>query len=187
MKRDAGLCRQIWMFSRATSAVGVELLVDERAQHRQEQRHQQRRGAAFAGDVAERQTMIAAIGLRQHVVEVAADRVGGLGEAGNVDVGRRERAARQHRQLNLARDLELALERESIGDLEQHQQVDEDQAQKSANVPSAQTGAAAESAGTACRMGGRPPRILERAESSRGARRRARRSRPRGARRAASE
>jgi hypothetical protein len=36
--------------------------------------------------------------------------------------------ARQHRELNLARDLELALERQPVGDLEQHQQVHEDEA-----------------------------------------------------------
>ena len=39
------------------------------------------------------------------------------------------RPARQQGELNLARHLELALEREALGDLEQHQQVDEDEAQ----------------------------------------------------------
>ena len=38
-------------------------------------------------------------------------------------------AARQHRQLDLARDLELALERQPVGDLEQHQQVDQQEAE----------------------------------------------------------
>ncbi len=35
---------------------------------------------------------------------------------------------RQHRELDLARDLEFPLERQAIGDLEQQQQVDQDDA-----------------------------------------------------------
>ena len=55
--------------------VGVlEAFVDERSHHREQQRHQQRGGAALAGDVAERQQH-ASVGQRKDVVEIAADRV----------------------------------------------------------------------------------------------------------------
>ena len=53
MKREPGLCRQICAFSRATSAARFELFVNQRAQHREQQGHQQRRRAALAGDVAD--------------------------------------------------------------------------------------------------------------------------------------
>ena len=127
MNRDAGLCRQICTFSRSTRAARLELLVDERAQHRQQQSHEQRRGTAFAGDVAEREND-PAVGQRQHVVEVAADGVGGAGHAADLDVAGSIRAARKHRQLNLARNFELAFERQTVGDLEQHEQIDQQQA-----------------------------------------------------------
>ena len=39
------------------------------------------------------------------------------------------RAPRQQCQLDFPRHLELALEREALGDLEEHQQVDENQAE----------------------------------------------------------
>ena len=53
----------------------------------------------------------------------------GLREAGDVDVGGCVGAARQQGELDFPGDLELAFERESFGDFEQHQQVDEDEAQ----------------------------------------------------------
>ena len=61
---------------------------------------------------------------RQDVVEVAADRVRRPAQA---DTSRRparcKRPLRQHRLLDLARDLEIVLQRQPVGDLEQHQQV----------------------------------------------------------------
>ena len=57
----------------------AEPLVDERAQHREQQRHQQRRRAALAG-TSPSAIDEAAVGQRQDVVEVAADRVGRPGE-----------------------------------------------------------------------------------------------------------
>jgi hypothetical protein len=73
MNRDAGLCRTTCTFSRSTRR--AEALVDERAKHGQEQRHEERRRAALARHVAERHHQ-APVGQRQHVVEVAAYRVG---------------------------------------------------------------------------------------------------------------
>ena len=45
------------------------------------------------------------------------------------------RAARQHRQLNLARDLELALQGQSIRHFEQHQEIDHHQADQERKRP----------------------------------------------------
>ena len=47
----------------------------------------------------------------------------GLREAERFDAGPRPRAFGQHRVLDLARHFEIALERQAIGDLEQHEQV----------------------------------------------------------------
>ena len=127
MNRDAGLCRQICAFSRAHQRRRFQRLVDERAQHRQQQRHQERRRTALAGDVAERDDD-AAVGQRQHVVEIATDRVGRPRHAADLDVADGVGAARQHRELDLARDFQLALERQPVGHLEQHEQVDQEQA-----------------------------------------------------------
>ena len=79
MNRVPGAWRQTCTFSRVTSVGRLELLVDERAQHREQQRHQQRRRAALAGDVAERDDQPAVVE-RQDVVEVAADGVRGPAE-----------------------------------------------------------------------------------------------------------
>ena len=100
----------------------LEPLVDERAHHREQQRHQQRRGTAFAGDVADGRDETA-VAERQDLVEVAAHRVGRPAQSGDVGAGRAEPAGRQHRLLNLARDFEIVLERQPIGDFEQHEQV----------------------------------------------------------------
>ena len=102
----------------------LEPFVGERAHHREQQRHQQRRRTALAGDVADGRDQ-AAVAERQDFVEVAADRVGRPAQARDVHAGRAEAAGRQHRLLDLARDLEVVLERESIGDLEQHEQIHE--------------------------------------------------------------
>jgi hypothetical protein len=80
MNRDAGLCRQICAFRRSTSARGSSFLVHQRAQHGEEQRHQQRRRAALARHVPHREDDPAVVE-RQHVVEVAADGVGRPREA----------------------------------------------------------------------------------------------------------
>jgi hypothetical protein len=55
--------------------------------------------------------------------KVAADGVGGTADADGLDAGRGEQPAREHRLLNLARDLEVVLERQPVGDFEQDQQV----------------------------------------------------------------
>ena len=65
---------------------------------------------------------------RQDVVEVAADGVGRPGHAERLDAGRVEGAARQHRLLDLAGDFEVVLQRQPVGHLEQHQQVDQQEA-----------------------------------------------------------
>ena len=102
-------------------------LVDERAQHGEEQGHQQRRRTALAGDVAERDDH-ASVGERDHVEEVAADRVGRPRVAVHLDARRAERALRQHRALDVARDVQVVLERQAIGDLEHDQQVEQHEA-----------------------------------------------------------
>ena len=107
----------------------LEAFVHERAHHREQQRHQQRGGAALAGDVAERQQH-ASVGQRKDVVEIAADRVGGPRHPERFDARRLERRARQHRLLDLAGDLEIVLERQPVGDFEQHEQVDQQEARE---------------------------------------------------------
>ena len=74
MKRDARAVAHDLHVQPLDEPRRLEAFVDERAQHGEQQRHQQRRGAAFAGDVAERQHE-PAVGQRQDVVEVAADGV----------------------------------------------------------------------------------------------------------------
>ena len=55
MNRDAARACTICALSRAARSAAFEPFVHERAHHREQQCHQQRGGAAFAGDVAERQ------------------------------------------------------------------------------------------------------------------------------------
>ena len=86
-KRDRGACLHDLRVEPRREVGGLEPLVDERAHHRQQQRHQQRGRAALAGDVAERQQH-AAVGERQDVVEVAADRVGRPGHPERLDARR---------------------------------------------------------------------------------------------------
>ena len=119
MNREPGLCRQICVFSRV---------------HRQEQGHQQRRRAALARHVADGDDD-PAVGQRQDVVEVSADRIGGPRRAADLDVARGVRAVRQHRQLDLARHLELALQRQPIRDLEQDEEIDHQQADQESERP----------------------------------------------------
>ena len=64
-------------------------------------------------------------GQRQDVVEVAADRVGGPGHAERLEPGRVIRRPRQHGLLDLPGDLEIVLERQPVGHLDQHQQVEQ--------------------------------------------------------------
>ena len=101
---------------------GLEPLVHERAQDGQEQGHQQSRRTALAGDVSHRHHH-ASIVERQDVVDVAADGVRRAAEAERFDAGRFVEPFRQHRLLDVARDFEVVLERQAIGDLEQHQQI----------------------------------------------------------------
>ena len=123
MKRVPGAWRQTWTFSRVTSVGRLEPLVDERAQHREQQRHQQRRRAALAGDVAERDHQRG----RRRAAGCRRSRRRRCWPAGSCRRLRRrarvKRPRRQHRLLDLARDLEIVLERQPVGDFEQHQQV----------------------------------------------------------------
>ena len=107
----------------------LEALVDERAEHREEQRHQERRGTAFAGDVAERDHE-PAVGQREDVIEIAADGVGRTRHAAHNRVTRGPDAARQHGELDVARDFEVAFERETVGDLHEDQEVDRGKARQ---------------------------------------------------------
>ena len=77
---------------------------DQRPKHRQQQRHEQRRRAAFAGDIAECHDQ-PAIGQSDDIEEVTTDGVGGAAEANGFDGGRAVQAVRQHGQLDVARDL----------------------------------------------------------------------------------
>ena len=107
----------------------LEPFVDERAHHGEQQRHQQRGRAALAGDVAKRQQH-ASVGERKDVVEVAAHGVGRPGHPECFDAQRTELCSRQHRLLNLPRDLEIILQRQAVGNFEQHQQVHEQKARE---------------------------------------------------------
>ena len=99
-----------------------EAFVDERPHHREEQRHEQRGRASLARHIAQGEQH-APIGKRNDVVEIAADRVGGSRHAEGLDAGRLEPRARQHRLLDLAGDLQVVLERKTVGHLQQHEQV----------------------------------------------------------------
>ena len=100
----------------------LEPLVDQRPHHCEEQRHQQRRGTAFPGDVAD-SDHDSPIVERQDVEEVAADGICRTALPDGLDAGRREETARQHRLLDIARDLQIVLQRESVRDLEQHEEI----------------------------------------------------------------
>ena len=104
-----------------------EAFVDERSHHREEQGHEQRRRAALAGDIAKGEQH-AAVRQGNDVVEIAAHGVRGPRHAERLDAGRFEPGARQHRLLDLAGDLQVVLERKAVGDLQQHEQVDQKKA-----------------------------------------------------------
>ncbi len=107
----------------------LQSLVNQRAHHRQQQGHQQRRRTPLAGDVAQRQQH-AAIGQREDVVEIAAHGVGRTGHPERLESLSLIRRPRQHRLLNLARDFQVVLQRQSIRDFEHHQQVHEQEAEQ---------------------------------------------------------
>ena len=122
----------------STRSRRLEPLVDERAQHGEQQRHQQRRRAAFAGDVAERDhqpAVVAAAGCRRSRRRRCSP---GRVSRHVSTPARCSIAARQHRQLDVARDLEVVLERQPIGDFQQDQQVHQRERRRAAtSVPSA--------------------------------------------------
>ena len=66
---------------------GLESFVRERAHHREQQRHQQRGGAAFAGDVANGGDE-PAVAERKNLVEVPSNRIRRTAEPAHVDAGR---------------------------------------------------------------------------------------------------
>ena len=109
----------------------LEPLVDQRAEHRQQQRHQQRRRAALSRHVPERDDD-AAVRQWEDVVEIAADGVGGTGQAKRLEGRRVVLRLRQHRVLDLAGDLEVVLERQPVRHLEEHEEVDEEEADEQA-------------------------------------------------------
>src|SRR6185503_3182681 len=100
----------------------LEAFVDERSHHREEKRHQQRRRTSFASDIAECQQH-AAIGKWNDVVEVSTDCVGGSRHPKGFDTRCLESRAWQHRLLNLSRDLQIVLQRESVCHFQQDKQV----------------------------------------------------------------
>ena len=127
MKRERGLCGATWTFSRSTS------------------RAVSRPSSTSVRSIARSSAISSAAGLPlpatspsastsrpsgsgQDVVEIAADGVGRARHAADGRVAGVSHAARQHRQLDVARDLEVALERQPIRDLHQDQQVDGDEA-----------------------------------------------------------
>ena len=105
----------------------LEAFIDQHAEHRDGQCHQQRRRAALAGDIAQGEHD-APVGPPDQVVEIAADGVGRPRDAEGFDAGRRVDLARQHRLLNLAGHLEVLLQRQPVGDLQQDQQVQHQEA-----------------------------------------------------------
>ncbi len=114
----------------------------ERSEHGQEQCHQERGRAALARDVAERhhETAVSQV---DHVEEVAAHRVRRPAEADGFRRRSPVQSVRQHGHLDLAGDLQVVLEREPLGDLEQHQQVHQQEAKE-------QPARAVRHAGTGC-------------------------------------
>ena len=105
----------------------IERFVDQRPQHREQQRHQQRSRTPLPRDVAQRDYH-AAVGKRQHVVEVTADGIGRPRHSADFDVGGPIGARRQHRELNLARNFELAFQRQPVGHFQEDQKVEQQQA-----------------------------------------------------------
>jgi len=65
---------------------------------------------------------------RRKFVEIVAHRVGRPGAARHFDAAADERVLRQHRELDLPRDLQVVLQRQPVGHLQEHQQVDQREA-----------------------------------------------------------
>ena len=89
----------------------VEILAERepRAQRRLDVRHQERRADALARDVADEQRD-APVGQREVVEEIAADFLGRHRHALDLGQAEAQRALRQHVVLDLAAELELALD-----------------------------------------------------------------------------
>ena len=96
---------------------GVEAFVEQRAQHGEQDRHQQGRRAALARDIAQRDDD-PAVGPGENVVEIAADGIGRARDAEGVETAAGIKAARQHGLLDVSGYLEIVLERQPLEDLE---------------------------------------------------------------------
>jgi hypothetical protein len=108
---------------------GLEPFVHQRSEHREEQRHQQRGRAALSRHVADRDDD-ASVRQREDVVEVPADGVGRPRQPEGLERGRFVLRLGEHRVLDVARDLQVVLEREPVGHLEQDEQVDQQETDK---------------------------------------------------------
>ena len=100
----------------------LEAFVHERAEDGERERHQQRRGAPLPRHVAQRDHE-AAIGHLQHIVEVTAHGVGRTREPVSLEPAAGHHLLRQHGALDVARDLQIALQRETVRHFQHHQQV----------------------------------------------------------------
>jgi hypothetical protein len=80
--------------------------------------------ASLASHVPERHEHTA-VGQRNHIVEVASHGIGRPRHAERLDARGLVGGLRQHGLLNLTRDLQVVLERQAIGDLEEHQEIQE--------------------------------------------------------------
>jgi hypothetical protein len=102
-------------------------LVEQGPQHGEEQRHQEGRRTALAGDVSDGDDK-AAIVEGDDFVEVAAHRVGRPRRAEGLDPRGPVRVAAEHGFLDVAGHLQVVLQRQAVRDLEDHEQVHEEEA-----------------------------------------------------------
>jgi hypothetical protein len=108
MNRVPGACRTTWTFRRVTSSAGSS--------------RSSTSGPPLAGDVPDGHDQ-PSVADRQDVVEIAADGVRRAADPDRLDARRAVHAARQHRLLDLARDLQVVLQRQAVRHLQQHEEV----------------------------------------------------------------
>ena len=80
-------------------------------------------------------TMIRPSAKWQDIEEISADRVGGSSDAADFDIADGECPSREQGQLDLARHFQLSLQRQPVCHFQQHQQVDQEQADQQGDGP----------------------------------------------------
>ena len=127
MNRDPGVCRWDQPVQLLDKDGGREVFGREGPEHREEERHEKSGGAPFSGDITQYDEELP-VGERENVVQVTPDGIGWPRLARRLDAGGPICHLGQHRELNISRHLQVVLEREPVGHLEEDQEVDEHKA-----------------------------------------------------------